>query len=107
MTLFYSHEDQFRDLAGASRSSSSWQMFPKSLRRHARRALGRIGAALTIMHQAVITARMRRIERELIFQNGSYDRWFCEPHAPQSQASDSDAVKFPQRPMLLGDKWDF
>jgi hypothetical protein len=82
-------------------------MFAKSLHRHVRRAIGRTGAALKIMHQGVIAARMRRIERELMFQNGLYDRWFCEPDAPQSVASDKDAVKFPQRPLLLGDKWDF
>jgi hypothetical protein len=109
MTLFYSHQDQFRDLTGASRSArpSSWQKFATSLRRHARRALSRTGAALKIMHQAVIAGRMRRIERELMFQNGSYDRWFCELDAPQRQPSDQGAVKFPQRPLLLGDKWDF
>jgi hypothetical protein len=109
MTLFYSHEDQFRDLTGASQSGrpSSWQMLATSLRRHAWRALRRTGATLKIMHEAAITARMRRVERELMFQNGSYDRWFCESDAPQSQPSDKDAVKFPQRPLLLGDKWDF
>jgi hypothetical protein len=109
MTLFYSHQDQFRDLAGASRSArpSSWQMFAISLRRHAWWALRRAGAALKIMHHAAIAARMRRVERELMFQNGSYDRWFYQPDAPQNQTSDKDAVKFPQRPLLLGDKWDF
>jgi len=109
MTLFYSHHDQFRDLSGAGRSARppSWQMFATSLRRHARWALRRTGAALKIMHRAVIAARMRRIERELMFQNGWYDRWFCRSEAPQRQPSDKDAVKFPQRPLLLGDKWDF
>jgi hypothetical protein len=107
MTLFYSHEDQFRDPTGASRSARPfWQMFAKSLRRFARRAFGRTGAALKIMHRAMVAARMRRIERELMFQNGGYDRWFCEPDAQQSH-SGKDAVKFPQRPLILGDKWDF
>jgi hypothetical protein len=105
MTLFYSHEAPFRDLTGASRSaqSSSWH----SLRRHARRAIGRTGAALRIMHQAVIAGRMRRVERELMFHNGSYDRWFSEPETQQSHASGKDLANFPQRPLLLGDKWDF
>jgi hypothetical protein len=109
MTLFYQHQDRFRDLTGASRSAhpSSWQRFATSLRRHARRAIVRTGAALQIMHRAVIAARMRRIERELMFQNGSYDRWFCEPEAQQGDASGKDAVNFPQRPLLLSDKWDF
>ena len=109
MTLFYSHHDQFRDLTGASRSArpSSRQTFAASLRRRARRAIGHTAAALQIIHRAVVAARMRRIERELMFQNGSYDRWFCEPDAQQSHASGKDAVKFPQRPLILGDKWDF
>ena len=109
MTLFYSEEDQFYDLTGTSRPVHrlSRPVFPTSLRRHARRAIRRTAAALKIMHRAVIAARMRRIERELMFQNGSYDRWFCEPEAQQGDASGKDAVKFPQRPLLLGDKWDF
>ena len=109
MTLFYSHEDQFGVRTGASRSAqpSSRQVFATSLRRFARRAISRTGAALKIMHRAVIAARMRRVERELMFQNGSYDRLFCEPDALQSRQSGSDAVKFPQRPLILSDKWDF
>jgi hypothetical protein len=109
MTLFYSHEDQYRDLTGASQFArpSSWQAFPKSLRWHARRAIGRTRAALQIMHRAMVAAKMHRIERELMFQNGGCDRWFCEPEAQPSHPADKDAVKFPQRPLLLGDKWDF
>jgi hypothetical protein len=108
MTLFHWHEDQLRDVTGASRSARpSRQMFEKSLRRFARRAFGRTGAALKIMHRAMVAARMRRIERELMFQNGCHDRWFCEPDGQQSHHSGEDAVKFPQRPLLLGDKWDF
>jgi hypothetical protein len=109
MTLFYSDEDQFYDLTGTKRPAqpSSQGTFATSLLRHIRRALGRTGAALRIMHRAVVAAKMRRVERELMFHNGSYDRWFGEPGAKQSRPSDQDAVKFPQRPLILGDKWDF
>jgi hypothetical protein len=107
MTLFYSDEDQFYDLTGTKRPahSSSPGTFATSLRRHIRRAIGRTGAALKIMHQAVVAAKMRRVERELMFHNGSYDRG--EPDAQQNHASDKDAVNVPQRPLILGDKWDF
>jgi hypothetical protein len=109
MTLFYSEEDQFYDLTGTKRPArpASQGMFATSLRRHIRRAIGRTGAALKIMHQAVVAAKMRRVERELMFHNGSYDRWFGEPDAQQSHAAGKDAVNFPQRPLILGDKWDF
>ena len=109
MTLFYSEEDQFYDLTGTkrpARSSSPQRMFATSLRRHVRRATRRAAAALRIMHQAVVIAKMRRVERELTFHNGSYDRWFGEPDA-LSDASGKDAIKVPQRPLILGDKWDF
>jgi hypothetical protein len=110
MTLFYSEEDQFHDLTGTKRPahpSSPQGRFATSLRRHIRRAIGRTGAALRIMHQAVVAAKMRRIERELMFHNGAYDRWFGEPDAPQSHASGKDPMNVPQRPLILGDKWDF
>ena len=42
-----------------------------------------------------------------MFHNGSYDRWFGEPDAQPSRASGKDAVNVPQRPLILGDKWDF
>jgi hypothetical protein len=109
MTLFYSEEDQFYDLTGTRRPAhpSSPQTFATSLRRHARRAIRRIGAALKIVHQAVVAAKMRRVERELMFHDGSYDRWFSEPDTQQSHASGKDLANFPQRPLLLSDKWDF
>jgi hypothetical protein len=109
MTLFYSEEDQFYDLTGTKRPArpSSRGTFATSLRRHIRRMIGRTGAAFKIMHRAVVAAKMRRVERELMFHNGSYDRWFGEPDAQQSHASGKDAVNFPQRPLILGDKWDF
>jgi hypothetical protein len=109
MTLFYSEEDQFYDLTGTRRPAHppSQGTFATSLRRHARRAIRRTGAALRIMHRAVVAAKMRRVERELMFHDGSYDRWFGERDTQQGDASGKNAVKFPQRPLLLSDKWDF
>jgi hypothetical protein len=55
----------------------------------ARRATGRTGAALKILHRAIVTAKTRRLERELTFHAGSHD-----------------AAKLPQLPLILGEKWD-
>jgi hypothetical protein len=77
MTVF-SHHDRLHDLAGASRSPIA-----SPLRALARRAVSRAVAALRIIHQAIITAKIRRGERELMFH------------------------EIPRRPLHLGDKWDF
>jgi hypothetical protein len=55
----------------------------KRLRVLTRRAVRRINAACWIVHQAIVAAKARRIQRELMLH------------------------KFPQRPLVLDDKWDF
>jgi hypothetical protein len=72
MTLCYPHRDSFGETAGGSR-----------LYRLARRTIVGISAAFRIIHQAIITAKMRRVQRELMFH------------------------EIPQRPLILDDKWDF
>jgi hypothetical protein len=91
MTVFYSHRDPRHGLAGASRSriASPWQALARRMGAFARRATGRTGAALKILHRAIVTAKTRRLERELTFHAGSHD-----------------AAKFPQLPLILGEKWD-
>jgi hypothetical protein len=75
MTIFYLHEERLRGLV--------------------RPALGRIIAAFRIVHQAIVTAKLRRLRRELTFRVGPR----VDP--------DEDGAKFPQQPLILGDKWDF
>jgi hypothetical protein len=77
MTVF-SHHDRLHDLAGASRSPIA-----SRLRALAWRAVSRTIAVFSILHQAIVTAKTRRLERELMFH------------------------EIPQRPLHLGDKWDF
>jgi hypothetical protein len=77
MTVF-SHHDRLHDLAGPSRSPIT-----RRLRALARRAMSRTIAVLGILHRAIITAKTRRLEREQMFH------------------------EIPQRPLHLGDKWDF
>jgi hypothetical protein len=109
MTLFYSHEDRFADLNGAIRSRialPSRQMQVRRLRRLVRHAAGHIGAALEVLHQAIVTAKTRRLARELMFRPEAYDEWSREPDK-QPGGAPTDATKLPQRPLILGDKWDF
>ena len=47
-------------------------------------------AGLRAMHRAIVTAKMRRLERELLLHDLSRGN-----------------QRFPQAPMILGDKWDF
>jgi hypothetical protein len=72
MTLFYWHQDGLGDKPGGNR-----------LRVFARRAVGRISAAFGIIHQGIVTAKTRRIQRERMFH------------------------EIPQLPLMLDDKWDF
>jgi hypothetical protein len=105
MTLFYSHEDRFADLTGESRSRIAFpsrQTHARRLRRLARHAASRVGAALGMLHQAIVTAKTRRLAREMMFRPDAYDEWSKEP-----EREPQDASKLPQRPLILGDKWDF
>ena len=89
MTLFYSHQDRPHSLIGLiglTRSPIAFpsrQVFTKRLRVLARRAIGRITAGFNVLHQAIITAKTRRVRQELMIH------------------------EIPQQPLILGDKWDF
>jgi hypothetical protein len=60
---------------------------------------GRLRAAFRAIHEAIVTAKMRRLQSELMFHSGVREDWTSKP--------DTDAAKFPRRPLILGDKWDF
>jgi hypothetical protein len=51
--------------------------------------------ALRRMHRAILKAKLRRLRNELICRGG----YVADKY--------SDASKFPQAPVFLGDKWDF
>ncbi len=61
------------------------------------RAFGWFAAAFKAMHQAIITAKLERLENELVVRRGYSDDDFVR----------HDATCYPQRPLVLGDKWDF
>ena len=56
-----------------------------------------IAGALRLLHHAIVSAKFRRLQRELMFRH-DYDELFPPDH---------DAARFPRRPLVLGDKWDF
>jgi hypothetical protein len=72
MTLFYTHHDRLHDMAGEV-----------PLRVLARRAVVRVAVAFKILHHAIVTAKTRRAQQELMVH------------------------EIPQQPLILGDKWDF
>jgi len=61
------------------------------------RTFGLLVAAFQTMHRAIVTAKLERLENELVLRRGY----------SEDPASDRDAVRYPQRPLVLSDKWDF
>jgi hypothetical protein len=59
------------------------------------RARRKISAVLKTLHRAIVVAKLRRLRNELMF------------HRSTQAPVEFDAAKFPQRPLILGDKWDF
>jgi hypothetical protein len=85
----------------------SGEMHLKRLRVLARRTGSRVSAALNIVHNAIVATKIRRVRRELMFHTGSRDersrfgtRWRDECDL------EKDIRDFPQRPLILSDKWD-
>ena len=52
----------------------------------------KILAMFKLLHQAIVTAKLRRLRRELTLH--------------RSTSAEFDAAQFPQHPLMLGDKWD-
>jgi hypothetical protein len=84
MTLLRLHHDDVRSVARAERYSLTGM-------------LKRIGTGFRWLHQAIVSAKLRHLQGELMFRH-DYDEIL-----PPEQ----DIKKFPQRPLILGDKWDF
>ena len=85
MTLFQTHRGEPPGSSGLSRGS----------RFSAARATRKISAALRMMHRAIVAAKLRRLRNELMLHRSALD------------SAEFDAAQFPQRPALLGEKWDF
>lgn len=85
MTVFHTHPSGQHSTRGL-RSGG---------RRTIVRASRKIVSALKAMHRAVVAAKLRRLRNELML------------HRSTAEYEEFDATKFPQRPLILGDKWDF
>jgi hypothetical protein len=81
---------------------------PRALRfrKLARRALRRTRAALAMLHQAIVTAKMRRLRREMLLYTGPRGDLISPPDS-HNHGTERDLLKFPQRPLILGEKWDY
>lgn len=86
MTLFHLHDD-FAAPAGGRPALS--------------RASAWLAAAFKTLHEAIVAAKTRRLQGELMLHRDSGEEAFDRPRDAQ------DIGKIPQRPMILGDKWDF
>jgi len=86
MSIFYLHQGGVRDGVGGSLLLIAWAR----LRMLVRRALLLTIAVCNVVHLGIVLARLRR-------------------HQPKRclHADWIEAAKFPQRPLILGDKWDF
>jgi hypothetical protein len=108
MAISYSPENETRDLTGVSPSPAAFRARKMPSRRWrglARRAVRRTIAALDILHRAIVTAKTRRLRREMVLYADTPDE-MLSPAAPGT-GSDRDLLKFPQRPLILGEKWDY
>jgi hypothetical protein len=108
MAMSYSPEHETRELTGVSPSPAAFRarkMRSRRWRGLARRAIRRTIAALDILHRAIVTAKTRRLRREMMLYADTPDE-MLSPDALGSGA-DRDLLKFPQRPLILGEKWDY
>jgi hypothetical protein len=87
MTAFCSHHDKLHQLAGVSRPP----IVPSLRRIYAKRLRALLRVAISRTSAAFISRDVRSLEPAM------YGNW----------DSDNDAAKFPQRPLILSDKWDF
>jgi len=91
MTLFYSHRERLHGSAGIGHHPIM-------------RTLKRIRSTLRTIHRAIAAAKIRRIRNELMLHGGAY-HWAQTP--ARDGQTEKDAAKYPRRPLVLGDKWDF
>jgi len=91
MTLFHLHDD-FAPPADESRFTLA-------------RASDWLAAALRTIHEAIVAAKTRRLQRELMFHADPGDEALdIASHKPLDE---QDVRKIPRQPTILGDKWDF
>ena len=63
------------------------------------RAYAPLRRALSLVHHAIVVTKLRRLRGELLCHAGIG----ADPNATPV----ADAARWPQAPLILGDKWDF
>jgi len=91
MALFHLH-DEFAAPAGERRSTLG-------------RAFAWAAAAFTTIHESIVAAKTNRLQRELMYHD--LDEESLDVAVGDRPPGAEDVAKLPQRPMVLGDKWDF
>jgi hypothetical protein len=84
MTLLYLRHD---DISATPRENGAPMARP----------FRRILVAFRLLHRSIVRAKLRRLHNELLFRRDYSEMLPLE----------EDATTFPQRPLILGDKWDF
>ena len=89
MTLFHTYHGELFGSRGLRRSS----------RLSAAGVTRKISAALRTMHHAIVAAKLHRLRNELMLRR----------YASEDLGVDyrMDVSRFPQRPAVLGEKWDY
>ena len=70
------------------------------------RVLAWFAVAFRTIHEAIVAAKTRRLQRELIF-HGDLGSDSLDEIVGERPLGPEEFTKLPQRPMVLGDKWDF
>ena len=92
MTLFHLHDD-FAAPAGEGRFTLE-------------RALARCAVAFRTIHESIVAAKIRRTQRELMFR-GDFGSKSLDEIVGDKPLGAEEFAKLAQRPIVLGDKWDF
>ena len=90
MTLFHLH-DGLAAPAGESRLA---------------RAAAWLAALLKTTHEAIVAAKTRRLQRELMFR-GDLASESLDEIVGERPLTSEEVAKLPRQPMILGDRWDF
>jgi hypothetical protein len=92
MALMYSHDDRPHGRAGANVLSITGMT-------------RRLRAALKVIHRQIAAAKINRLRNELMLHADTHADW-ARPHG-HAERPGTEAASYPQRPLFLGDKWDF
>jgi hypothetical protein len=69
------------------------------------RPLRQLRAAFKMIRRSMAAAKIHRLRNELMFRASYHDDWAAQPYG-QDHRELPHAARFPQRPLILGDKWD-